>query len=144
MNSWFSLWTLVRAGLQTQFLKNTFLHGEADMLSFNILTIFALLLFVSCGLASKKEVNIFFISYISFKKHFSKGITFQSNYWTGIYREVNVLIESLNRQVVPWPEILQRLFHHVHEQTKSGKKRLPGKTVKTSHNPVPTTFIIVL
>lgn len=53
-------------------------------------------------------------------------------------------IESLNRQIVPWPEKLQRLFHHVHEQTKSGKKRLQGKTVKTSHNPVPTTFIIVL
>lgn len=78
--------------VQTQFLKKTFLHGEVDMLSFNILTIFALSLYVSCGLAmgSKNEVNIFFISYISCKKHFSKGTTFQTHCWTGIYWEVNV------------------------------------------------------
>lgn len=53
-------------------------------------------------------------------------------------------IESLNRQIVPWPEKLQRLFHHVHEQTKSGKKRPQEKTVKTSQKPVLTTFITVL
>lgn len=71
---------------------NTFLHGEVDMLSFNILTIFALLLYVSCGLAmaSKKEVSIFFILYISCKTHFSKGTTLQTHCWTGIYWEVNV------------------------------------------------------
>lgn len=32
------------------------------MLSFNILTISALLLYISCGLASNKEVNIKFLS----------------------------------------------------------------------------------
>lgn len=77
---------------QHHFLKKTFLHGEVDMLSFNILTIFALSLYVSCGLAmaSKNKVNIFFILYISCKKHFSKGTTFQTHCWTGIYWEVNV------------------------------------------------------
>lgn len=77
---------------QHHFLKKTFLHGEVDMLSFNILTIFALLLYVSCGLAmaSKKEVSIFFILYISCKTHFSKGTTLQTHCWTGIYWEVNV------------------------------------------------------
>lgn len=78
------------------FEKKTFLYG--DMLSFNILTISALLLYVSCGLASKKEVNIFFISQISCKKHFSNRVTFLTElvYIEKLISELNHLIGKLS------------------------------------------------
>lgn len=53
-------------------------------------------------------------------------------------------IGSHYRHIADWPEKLQRLFHHVHKQTKSGKKRQQRKTVKTLHNPAIPTFITVL
>lgn len=138
------LWTLVRAGLQTKFLKKTFFYSAVAMLSFNVLTISAFLLYVSCGLASAMEVNIFLSHIFDVKsifltenlfKHIVKLVCIESN--------VNVWIGSLYRQIVHWPMKLQRLFHHVHEQTKSGKKRPKGKTVKTSLTPVIPTFITV-
>lgn len=53
-------------------------------------------------------------------------------------------IGSHYRHIVHWPMKLQKLFHHVHKQTKNGEKRPQGKTVKTSPTPVILTFITVL
>lgn len=78
----------MRAGLQTQFLKKTFLYSAVAMLSFNVLTISAFLLYVNCGLASAMEVNIFLSHIFDVKsifltenlfKHIVKLVCIESN-----------------------------------------------------------------